>query len=221
MLTFLYSITQHFHKPYHKLQGIKPCIQFWQTHRKTISFPLNEPSIGLFSNGFLANGNYPTLKNSTVNVLKNKHIQSSKEPKIARLWLENFQNVSWVYKFFFLFLIIWPPIKTNLRYSLHNCQTTKIFLYYSSCTLLQLPPKHAKQHDNQIFPDFYEHISHIWNLGAWYCSSVEIPEIGSFQHYKSKDKEMEIMHKVSKITKLLEYLKNKLRKTGNMCNMSP
>jgi len=32
---------------------------------------------------------------------------------------------------------------------------------------------------------------------------------------------MEIMHKVSKITKMLEYLKIKLRKTGNMCNMSP
>ena len=92
----------------------------------------------------------------------------------------------------------------------------KIILYYSSCTVLQLLQKHAKQHDNQTFPDFYEHISHLWNLGAWYFCSVQIPETGSFQHYKSIDKKMEITHKVSKITKMLEYLKNKLRKTGNI-----
>jgi len=42
-----------------------------------------------------------------------------------------------------------------------------------------------------------------------------------FQKLESKDMKMEIMHKVSKTTNMLEYLKNKLRKTGNMCNVSP
>jgi hypothetical protein len=32
---------------------------------------------------------------------------------------------------------------------------------------------------------------------------------------------MEMMHKASKTTKILQYEKEKKRKTGNMCNMSP
>jgi hypothetical protein len=42
-----------------------------------------------------------------------------------------------------------------------------------------------------------------------------------FQKLESKDMKMEIMHKVSNTTNMLEYLKDKLRKTGNMCNTSP
>jgi hypothetical protein len=40
-----------------------------------------------------------------------------------------------------------------------------------------------------------------------------------FQKLESKDMKVEIMHKVSKTTNMLEYLKNKIRTTGNMCNL--
>jgi hypothetical protein len=49
---------------------------------------------------------------------------------------------------------------------------------------------------------------------------LESKDMKMFQKLESKDMKMEIMHKVSK-TNMLEYLKNKLRKTGNMCNVSP
>jgi hypothetical protein len=88
-------------------------------------------------------------------------------------------------------------------------------------SILQLSQKHAGNMTtkNSLTSMNMLLIYEIWELDFVIQLEFHRLDLGSIinpNHMKT-----EMMHKVSKTTKMLHYPKNKLRKTENMCNMSP